>query len=156
MSIPVDFQINCCCAGPPPNPATLQVMIVSYETFRIHAERFKAEGTCDLLICDEVGRTAETRTSWLRVEGTPAVAPDRASQRAHAGGSAAARSPPLQAIIVSLPSRGCPQAHRLKNDATLTNRALDSLACRRRVLLSGTPLQNRLDEFYGGLAWLYC
>ena len=43
-----------------------------------------------------------------------------------------------------------PQAHRLKNDATLTNRALDGLACRRRVLLSGTPLQNRLDEFYGG------
>jgi hypothetical protein len=33
----------------------LQVMIVSYETFRIHAERFRAEGTCDLLICDEVG-----------------------------------------------------------------------------------------------------
>ncbi|PSC67651.1 DNA repair and recombination RAD54 [Micractinium conductrix] len=74
----------------PRNP--YQVMIVSYETFRIHAERFRAEGTCDLLICDE--------------------------------------------------------AHRLKNDATLTNRALDSLACRRRVLLSGTPLQNRLDEFY--------
>ena len=47
----------------------------------------------------------------------------------------------------------CPlQAHRLKNDATLTNRALDSLACRRRVLLSGTPLQNRLDEFYGAAA----
>jgi DNA repair and recombination RAD54-like protein len=44
------------------------------------------------------------------------------------------------------------QAHRLKNDSTLTNRALDSLACRRRVLLSGTPLQNRLDEFYG--EWL--
>ncbi|KAL4440282.1 hypothetical protein ABPG75_003283 [Micractinium tetrahymenae] len=74
----------------PRNP--YQVMIVSYETFRIHAERFRAEGTCDLLICDE--------------------------------------------------------AHRLKNDATLTNRALDSLACQRRVLLSGTPLQNRLDEFY--------
>lgn len=74
MSIPVGFQIKCRCAGPPPNPPTLQVMIVSYETFRIHAERFKAEGTCDLLICDEVGRTAETRTSWLRVEGTPAVA----------------------------------------------------------------------------------
>lgn len=47
------------------------------------------------------------------------------------------------------PARPPPQAHRLKNDATLTNRALDSLACRRRVLLSGTPLQNRLDEFYG-------
>lgn len=38
------------------------------------------------------------------------------------------------------------QAHRLKNDATLTNRALDSLPCKRRVLLSGTPMQNHLDE----------
>ena len=40
----------------------------------------------------------------------------------------------------------CDEAHRLKNDATLTNKALDSLACRRRVLLSGTPMQNHLDE----------
>jgi DNA repair and recombination RAD54-like protein len=42
------------------------------------------------------------------------------------------------------------QAHRLKNDATLTNRALDSLPCKRRVLLSGTPMQNHLDEAGGG------
>ena len=68
------------------------VMIVSYETFRLHADRFKTPGSCDLLICDE--------------------------------------------------------AHRLKNDATLTNRALGGIACVRRVLLSGTPLQNHLDEFY--------
>lgn len=67
-----------------------QVLIVSYETFRLHADRFKSPSSCDLLICDE--------------------------------------------------------AHRLKNDATLTNQALDSLACKRRVLLSGTPLQNHLDE----------
>ena len=33
-----------------------QVMIVSYETFRLHAERFTAPGTCDLLICDEAHR----------------------------------------------------------------------------------------------------
>jgi DNA repair and recombination protein RAD54 and RAD54-like protein len=65
---------------------------VSYETFRLHAERFLAPESCDLLICDE--------------------------------------------------------AHRLKNDQTLTNRALASLACRRRVLLSGTPMQNQLQEFY--------
>lgn len=69
-----------------------QLLIVSYETFRLHAERFKAPEACDLLICDE--------------------------------------------------------AHRLKNDQTLTNRALDSLACKRRVLLSGTPMQNQLQEFY--------
>lgn len=81
---------------PPLYPLDPQVMIVSYETFRLHAERFREAGTCDLLICDE--------------------------------------------------------AHRLKNDATLTNRALGAMACRRRVLLSGTPLQNKLDEFYGELA----
>ncbi len=40
----------------------------------------------------------------------------------------------------------CDEAHRLKNDATQTNRALDGLACKRRVLLSGTPMQNHLDE----------
>ena len=38
------------------------------------------------------------------------------------------------------------QAHRLKNDQTLTNRALAAIDCRRRVLLSGTPMQNHLDE----------
>lgn len=74
----------------PRNPA--QVLIISYETFRIHAERFTSSGTCDLLICDE--------------------------------------------------------AHRLKNDQTLTNKALGAMACRRRILLSGTPLQNQLQEFY--------
>ena len=35
----------------------------------------------------------------------------------------------------------CDEAHRLKNDATLTNQCLSQLHCRRRVLLSGTPMQ---------------
>ncbi|KAL2460240.1 Protein CHROMATIN REMODELING 25 [Abeliophyllum distichum] len=70
----------------------LQVLIVSYETFRMHSSKFNQSGSCDLLICDE--------------------------------------------------------AHRLKNDQTLTNRALASLTCKRRILLSGTPMQNDLEEFY--------
>lgn len=69
------------------------MLIISYETFRIHAPTFHARpDSCDLLICDE--------------------------------------------------------AHRLKNDKTLTTQALAGLACRRRVLLSGTPMQNDLDEFW--------
>jgi DNA repair and recombination RAD54-like protein len=69
------------------------ILIISYETFRIHAARFHARpDSCDLLICDE--------------------------------------------------------AHRLKNDKTLTTQALAGLACRRRILLSGTPMQNDLDEFW--------
>nr|GLL47317.1 protein CHROMATIN REMODELING 25 [Ipomoea trifida] len=70
----------------------LQVLIVSYETFRMHSSKFSNDISCDLLICDE--------------------------------------------------------AHRLKNDQTLTNRALASLSCKRRILLSGTPMQNDLEEFY--------
>ncbi|KAF8405043.1 hypothetical protein HHK36_009940 [Tetracentron sinense] len=42
----------------------------------------------------------------------------------------------------------CDEAHRLKNDQTLTNRALAALSCRRRILLSGTPMQNDLEEFF--------
>ncbi|CAH8372900.1 unnamed protein product [Eruca vesicaria subsp. sativa] len=70
----------------------LQVLIISYETFRMHSSKFGQSGSCDLLICDE--------------------------------------------------------AHRLKNDQTLTNKALASLTCKRRVLLSGTPMQNDLEEFF--------
>nr|GMD63545.1 protein CHROMATIN REMODELING 25 [Ipomoea batatas] len=66
----------------------LQVLIVSYETFRMHSSKFSNDISCDLLICDE--------------------------------------------------------AHRLKNDQTLTNRALASLSCKRRILLSGTPMQVRI------------
>uniref|UniRef100_J3LHD5 DNA repair and recombination protein RAD54 n=2 Tax=Oryza brachyantha TaxID=4533 RepID=J3LHD5_ORYBR len=70
----------------------LQVLIISYETFRMHSSKFERPGSCDLLICDE--------------------------------------------------------AHRLKNDQTLTNKALAALPCKRRVLLSGTPMQNDLEEFF--------
>ncbi|KAF4374022.1 hypothetical protein F8388_007928 [Cannabis sativa] len=69
-----------------------QVLIVSYETFRMHSSKFSHSESCDLLICDE--------------------------------------------------------AHRLKNDQTITNRALAGLSCKRRILLSGTPMQNDLEEFY--------
>mmetsp|Transcript_7727 Transcript_7727/g.12495 ORF Transcript_7727/g.12495 Transcript_7727/m.12495 type:complete len:909 (-) Transcript_7727:77-2803(-) len=68
------------------------VLVLSYDTFRLNAELFKSESACDLLICDE--------------------------------------------------------AHRLKNDQTKTSLALDSLHCKRRVLLSGTPMQNDLEEFF--------
>ncbi|KAH9695548.1 protein CHROMATIN REMODELING 25 [Citrus sinensis] len=75
------------------NPcSSLQVLIVSYETFRMHSSKFSCSESCDLLICDE--------------------------------------------------------AHRLKNDQTLTNRALAALSCKRRILLSGTPMQNDLEEFF--------
>ncbi|PQQ10890.1 protein CHROMATIN REMODELING 25 [Prunus yedoensis var. nudiflora] len=70
----------------------IQVLIISYETFRMHSTKFSQSESCDLLICDE--------------------------------------------------------AHRLKNDQTMTNQALAALSCKRRILLSGTPMQNDLEEFF--------
>ena len=40
------------------------------------------------------------------------------------------------------------EAHRLKNDQTRTYLELNKIKCLRRILLSGTPLQNDLNEFY--------
>lgn len=42
----------------------------------------------------------------------------------------------------------CDEAHRLKNSENQTSRALNSIPVRRRVLLTGTPMQNDLTEFY--------
>ena len=42
----------------------------------------------------------------------------------------------------------CDEAHRLKNADNQTSGALSSIKCRRRVLLTGTPMQNDLEEFF--------
>lgn len=40
------------------------------------------------------------------------------------------------------------QGHRLKNCENQTYQALTGLQCRRRILLSGTPIQNDLLEYF--------
>lgn len=40
------------------------------------------------------------------------------------------------------------EGHRLKNGDSLTFTALDSINCPRRVILSGTPIQNDLSEYF--------
>ncbi|KAK9480987.1 P-loop containing nucleoside triphosphate hydrolase protein [Lipomyces japonicus] len=42
----------------------------------------------------------------------------------------------------------CDEGHRLKNNESLTFTALDSLNVQRRVILSGTPIQNDLSEYF--------
>ncbi|KAH8107002.1 DNA repair protein SNF2 family [Cristinia sonorae] len=42
----------------------------------------------------------------------------------------------------------CDEGHRLKNSESLTFQALNSLNVRRRVILSGTPIQNDLSEYF--------
>ncbi|NWW53625.1 RA54B protein, partial [Pedionomus torquatus] len=42
----------------------------------------------------------------------------------------------------------CDEGHRLKNSSIKTTAALTSLSCERRIILTGTPIQNDLQEFY--------
>ncbi|GAA5989028.1 hypothetical protein JCM10908_006278 [Rhodotorula pacifica] len=60
----------------------------------------------------------------------------------------------VELLKVAQPSIGlviCDEGHRLKSDKTKTSKALQSLSCMRRVILSGTPIQNNLSEFYAML-----
>ena len=51
--------------------------------------------------------------------------------------------------------RGNPQSigHRLKNADSLTYQTLNSLQAKRRVILSGTPIQNDLTEYFSLLSF---
>ena len=71
--------------------AATPILIISYETFRLHANLLHGQGV-GLAICDE--------------------------------------------------------GHRLKNCENLTYTALSQLATPRRILLSGTPIQNDLLEYF--------
>ena len=42
----------------------------------------------------------------------------------------------------------CDEAHRLKNDKSQTTKLINGLKAKRRLLISGTPVQNDLDEFF--------
>lgn len=67
-----------------------------------------------------------------------------ANETDHHGINTPLTRPPLFCLLL----RVLFQAHRLKNNKTSTYVALDALPCRRRVLLSGTPMQNDLSEFF--------
>ncbi|KAM5157204.1 DNA repair and recombination protein RAD54B isoform 1-T3 [Mantella aurantiaca] len=42
----------------------------------------------------------------------------------------------------------CDEGHRLKNSSIKTTSALTALSCSKRIILSGTPVQNDLQEFF--------
>lgn len=46
------------------------------------------------------------------------------------------------------------EAHELKNAKTLRCRAMQQLRSRRRLALTGYPLQNNLKEYYEMISWV--
>jgi DNA repair and recombination protein RAD54B len=47
----------------------------------------------------------------------------------------------------------CDEGHRLKNPNAALTKALRALQCQSRIILSGTPIQNELNEFYAMLSF---
>ncbi|CAN0168310.1 unnamed protein product, partial [Ectocarpus sp. 13 AM-2016] len=101
------------------------------QTFRLHSKRFyaKADTCCDLLICDEAHRLKNADTATNQVIDGSRLSPTRSFVFLIVLS--------FLEIPVSL-ARGCNR----------TLQALSALKCRKRVLLSGTPMQNDLEEFY--------
>jgi len=48
----------------------------------------------------------------------------------------------------------CDEGHRLKNQSTRTAKAISQIQCKRRIILTGTPLQNNLSEFYSCISFV--
>lgn len=48
----------------------------------------------------------------------------------------------------------CDEGHRLKNNKIKTSQAISQLETPRRIILSGTPIQNDLEEFYAMVSFV--
>lgn len=48
----------------------------------------------------------------------------------------------------------CDEGHRLKNAAIKTSVALNTIPTPKRVILSGTPIQNNLKEFHAMVSFV--
>ncbi|WFD33164.1 helicase [Malassezia sp. CBS 17886] len=60
----------------------------------------------------------------------------------------ATAAPPVGLVV-------CDEGHRLKSKGTKTTQCFDHFSTRRRVLLTGTPVQNDLREFYAMVDFVY-
>lgn len=48
----------------------------------------------------------------------------------------------------------CDEGHTIKNQSSATNRAIVKIKTRRRIVLTGTPVQNNLNEYYSMVDWI--
>ena len=48
----------------------------------------------------------------------------------------------------------CDEGHLIKNQTSAINRAITQIETKRRIILTGTPVQNNLNEYYAMVDWI--
>lgn len=48
----------------------------------------------------------------------------------------------------------CDEGHLIKNQTSVINRAITQIETKRRIILTGTPVQNNLNEYYAMVDWI--
>ena len=99
------------------------VLIISYETQRRYSKLFDAN------------KINKARPSYMAQSSSSSVAMITSCN------TKTVYSPVCDLLI-------CDEAHKLKNADSGLSKSLNTLPVKRRILLSGTPMQNELTEFY--------
>ena len=117
------------------------VLIVSYETQRLYSKLFEAAAKPSIL----------SKSVPIPSNGEGGVAVSGAADGAGQG----QQGPVAASSYLSRHSNNnvcdlliCDEAHKLKNADSGLAKSLNMLPARKRILLSGTPMQNELTEFF--------
>ncbi|KAI3387468.1 hypothetical protein SNEBB_005917 [Seison nebaliae] len=106
------------------NRVCTPILIVSYETLRLHINAFVPDFE------------KSTKNSKKRIVTKEEVDEKKKEKKFDIG------------LMI------CDEGHRLKNRENQTYEALNSLPCNRRILISGTPIQNDLLEYYSLISFV--
>ena len=132
------------------------VLIVSYETQRLYSKLFENAAKAQF----PPRNTANGKAAIVQqVECGPVAATTESDRRAVPNSEATAtvggfNSSRMPLAVLGHSNNGicdlmiCDEAHKLKNADSGLARSLSLLPARKRILLSGTPMQNELSEFF--------
>jgi DNA repair and recombination RAD54-like protein len=129
------------------------VLIVSYETQRLYSKLFES--------ANKPAFAPRSAPGGMKASAAPLTASGENTSAAGGGAGEGGDTATAAVALASTASgiRGhsangvcdlliCDEAHKLKNADSGLAKSLSLLPARKRILLSGTPMQNELSEFF--------
>jgi len=130
--------------GPAGKPACRKALVVCpaslVKNWSAEFSKWLGEGTCKLHACAVTGQAQVSGTfgSFKYDRESKVLIASYETFRGHAHEVADAG---IDLII-------CDEAHKLKNEDAAVTKCIASLSAKQRLLISGTPIQNNLEEFF--------